>query len=159
MATEFFNEAETPNGEAGGQSDGSKLRAQLEAALKSNKDMQAKLSTYEVREFLGGKQLDLVKPEELAGVDPTKWDETATRIQTERTEMQKDLLRRALTAQGLDQETVDQMVAGTVTSTAQADEAQAINRVRQAGSVAATPPLAVDPNKLHGLDAITAGLK
>lgn len=159
MTTEFFSEDEQSAGGEGGQSDGGKLRAQLEAALKSNKELQGKLSTYEVREFLGGKKLDLVKAEELAGVEPTKWEETATRIQTERTELQQTLLRQGLAQKGFSEEDIESIVSGVVTSPTEVEEAKATDRVRQVGGLAATPPLPVDPSKLHGLEAIRAGLK
>ena len=149
---QFFDEGS--NQEQG--TEGGRLRAQLEEALQVNKQMKSKLTGYEVQAFLGSGQFDLVKPDDLSGVDPSKREETAKEIQADRQEQQRTLLKSALSKQGFDEETIEQMVNGEVAANPDQGAAEATQRIRDVGRFSAQPPPKVDMTRVTGIDAIRA---
>lgn len=136
------------------------LRSKLEAALKENRKLQSDVNQFRAKETLAAKGFDLVKPEDLNGVKPDEIEARAEQIQNERKQLQQDLLRDALKKQGYDGEALDEMLSGfAADKSAETTEAEQVAQARALGHAAGKPAPLVDTSKLHGLDAIRAGLK
>lgn len=143
-----------------GQADGGKLRRKLEKALEDNRKLAERVRTHEVKQVLTEKGFDLVTPDDLSGVDLDEIEAKAAEIQERNQKLQGDLLRKALQAKGFEGEDLDEMVesiAGAKTAE-QADE-DATKRAQSLGRVDSTTSPRVDPSKLHGIDAISAGIR
>lgn len=153
MAGEF--DEEDLDGQAGGP-----LRAKLEEVLSTNKTLTEQLGIYQARDLLVEKGFDLVKAEDLKGVTPDKFEETAAKIQQDRRELQESLLRDALERQGFSGEELDDAVKRMVSEQSrETADAEATRRARLAGAAEGTPIPRVDPSKLHGYDAIRAAVE
>lgn len=154
MAIEF-QEDEDLGGQSGGQ-----LRAKLEEALQTNKALAEENTLYKARDVLTEKGFDLVKAEDLKGVAPDKIEEHASKLQQDRKTLQENLLRDALSKQGFEGDELDAALQRMVGEQTQAsEEAEATRRVREAGSVQGSPVPRVNPEKLHGYDAIRAAME
>lgn len=154
-----FGEPDDGADDEGSQS-GGKLREKFEQALATNKELTDKLTTYEAKDFLADKAFALVKPEDLQGVTPDKFEEHATKVQQDRQALAEEVLRASLTAKGYDGDELDDLLAQMVRiETPNQEQAEATRRIRAAGSVEGLPVPRVDPSKLHGFDAIAAGIE
>lgn len=152
MAVEF-------NEDENGQETGGQLRQKLEAALSTNRKIEDELQAFRAKELLSEKGLDLVKPEDLKGVDPSNLESRASEIQTERRALQENLLRQALAKQGLEGEALDELVGELVgQKTTNTEDAETVGRMRQVGGIGEVLPR-VDPSKVQGYDAIRAGIE
>lgn len=144
--------------ETGGGGKG--LRSQLERTIATNQVLTEELSSYKAKDFLAESGFSLVKPEDLKGVDASQFEEHAAKVHEDRRALQEDLLRDVLRKQGLAGDDLDdaleQMIAENVTPSTR--EAEATQRARALGSAEATPIPKVDVSKVHGFDAIAAGL-
>jgi hypothetical protein len=157
MAT--FTDDLNDDGE-GGQ-DGKGLRKQLEAALAANRQLQEQLSTFQAEKVLSDKGFTLVKPEELKGVAPDQIEAHAQKLQTERAALQQELLKDALTKLGIevDGDALEDVVAGAAPKNTETTEADAASRIRGLGRQDTRPVTPINPDKLHGFDAIRAGIE
>lgn len=131
------------------QEDGKTLRRKLEAALVENRKLKAE-------QVLATGTYGLVKPDDLAKVEPDKVEEVAKKLQEEREGIQKSLIRETFAKRGLEGEELDAAVAEFLSEPASdEDKVDTIAQVtRQGGS---RPPVGVNKN-LHGIQAIEAGL-
>lgn len=158
MAT--FTDDLNDDGE-GGQ-DGKGLRKQLEQALAANRQLQEQLSTFQAEKVLNEKGFTLVKPEELKGVAPDQIEATAQKLQAERATLQQELLKDALTKLGIevDGDALEDVVAGAAPkNTETTTEADSASRIRGLGRQDTRPVPPINPDKLHGFDAIRAGIE
>ena len=152
MPVEFETESEETQ-ETG--TTGKGLRGQLEAQLAANKALADKLRSYEVLETVG--KFDLVSADDLEGVEAEDLEQRATEIQTERTALRVQVAKDLLKAQGVDEADLDSKVTDLLAGSE--DATQAFARVRQTAEVAGNPTPAVNPESLHGIAAIAAGVK
>lgn len=139
---------------------GGKLRAQLEQTISTNKELTREVNTFKAEKYLAEKGLTLVKPEDLADVDPSKWDEQAAKVQEDKQALETEILRGVLQRQGLEGDELDEALAQMVSGppTKDEEEAEQFRGVRDLGSLAGSPVQRVDHSKLHGFDALEAGL-
>lgn len=156
MTNSLLDDEELGEGTGGG-----KLRAKLEESLEAQRALTERLSTYEAREYLEGKDdLSLVKPEDLKGVAAHERDAKAQSVQQERQTLQEELLRDALQRQGLEGDDLADALAELVAEhTQHSEDAEKSRRMRSAGNVDAKPAPRVDTSKLSGFDAIRAGVE
>lgn len=142
------------NDEQGGE-DAKGLRKQLEAVLAQNR-------TLTIEKVLREHELPLVKAEDLAGVkDLDKIEERAKAIQTERVQLQETLVRDIFRRKGIEGDDLEAMVkefVGTQPPTADED-AEALERARALRSSTSGPAPLVNPENVHGRDAIAMGVK
>lgn len=141
----------------GGDSSGKGLRAQLEAALKRNRNLEAKVRKTELSELLTTKGFDLVKADDLAGVEDSELETRAKKIQDERIELQAELLRKALGSTGLEGDDLEALVTQTIASR-KPEVADTVGRVKNLSGVPGTPASLIDSDQLHGRSAIEFGL-
>lgn len=140
--------------------DAGTLREQLEEALAESKEARQELHRYKVREVLESEGFDLVKAEDLEDVKLSKVKDKAAEIQSQRQGQQEELLRKALEARGIEGEDLEDLVSGLRSRRDEEDEeVQALKRARQATGAPARPVPSVNPDKLHGYDAIRASFK
>jgi|SRR5579884_2612469 len=136
-----------------------RLRQMYEEAISQNRELAEKVTLYSAKEVLVEKGFDLVKPEDLKGVEPTKFEERAAELQKEREAQANDLLRAALLKRGVDESEVDSMLSALAgEQQAQTETAQAAARIGSVGRIEGNVEPLVNPNQLHGYDAILAGL-
>lgn len=126
------------------------LRAKLERALVENRTLKAE-------KILSAGAFDLVKPEDLAKVDTDKLEEAAQKLQEERAEIQKGLIRDTFAKRGLEGDDLDAAVNEFLGEPA--DGEVAIDRITSTASIGGARPALVNPSKLTGLAAIEAGLE
>lgn len=156
MAT--FTDDDIIDDEEGAQG-GKGLRKQLETALSQNRQLQERLGAYEAEKVLAAKGWDLVKPEELKGVAPDQIEAHAEKLQNERLTLQETLLKAALAKFGIEEDALEDAVAEVVgRQSADTDGAAQVQRIRSLGRSDTRPVPSVNPDKLHGIDAIRAGL-
>lgn len=136
------------------QMTGGALRERLEESIRQGRQMQTELTAYRAKDVLAEKGFDLVKPEDLKDVTPEKIEARAQEIQAERETLQQELLTKALEKQGFKGDELDEMVQAAVAQRdASQSKAEAVGRVRSLGN-GGTPIPDVDPEKLHGFDAM-----
>jgi hypothetical protein len=147
------------------QESGSSLRKKLEEALGTNKKLASELASVKAREVITTKGLDLVEPDDLAGVSLDDLEERAQQLQEQRLGVVRRYMERQLASQGLDGEDLSAAVEAALSGSPGADaeggdaeEMERFARVRQLGSVGGTPVPAQNLDKLHGYEAIEAGL-
>lgn len=139
---------------------GGKLREKLEQSIAEIKRLNGELSTFKAKDFLVEKGLSLVKPEDLTGVDPDKFEEHAAKVQEDRRALQESLLREVLERQGYEGDELDVALAQMAgEKTKDSEDAEATRRMRAAGSAEGTPVPRVDPSKLIGVDAMRAAFE
>lgn len=154
---DFF--ADIDDDDEGGQS-GGKLRQKLESVLRENGDLKGEVSRYKARDVLTEKGFTLVKPEDLDGVAASDIEAKAQTIQQERQKQQEDLLRDALGRKGYEGDELEEMLADMIDDTTKGtEEADQSRRVRSLGRVESKPVPRVDPSRVHGYDAIKAGIE
>lgn len=135
------------------------LRAKLEEALASNASLTEKLSVHEVKGVLEAKGYHLVRPEDLRGVPLQEVESKAEAIQKDRLEMQQQLTVDALTKLGIDPAEIERLTTESAQRDQEPPEAEQLRRVRGLGRLGGEPAHGVDTTKLHGLNAIRAGMK
>lgn len=135
------------------------LRGKLAAAAKRERALTEELHGLKVKDVLTVKGFSLVKPEDLKGVDLDKVEAEAERIEKERQTLQESLLRDALKRRGFEDDELDEMVKGLAgQEAAETEDAKAISRIKGLGTLDSKPVPARNPEKLHGDEAIMAGL-
>jgi phosphopantothenoylcysteine synthetase/decarboxylase len=141
------------------QLSGGALREKLEEAIKQNRELQTEVTSHRAKDVLEAKGYDLVKPEDLSGVSADKLEARAKEIQAEREALQTELLTKALEKQGFAGKELDEILAEAVGQReAATPTAQAISRARSLGT-GGDPVPEVNAEKLHGFDAVRAGLE
>lgn len=134
------------------------LRAQLEQALSTNRQLADENSTMKTEKVLTAKGFSLVKPEDLKGVAAADVEAKAKTIQEEREKLQSDLLRAALQSRGIEGDDLEDMLSEMVTTSPEDETVEATKRVRSLSGVESRPAPRVDMTKLHGEQAIEAAL-
>jgi hypothetical protein len=155
MPTDFSSEElDRVEREEGGKG----LRQRLEDALRENRTISQELAQRRSREVISEQGLSLVKPEDLEGLSADELEEKAQAIQLERSEAQVQLARDVFAKKGLDGDELDAAVREflSVEEGIDDDPYQRVRQVTQAGGQVVP---AVNEQKLHGIDAIKAGLK
>jgi hypothetical protein len=146
--------------------DGKGLRARLEAALADRRALQDKVVTLTSEKVLGQGGYDLVSADDLKGVKPEDIESTAKRLQDERTETAKNVVRSRFASQGLEGEELEAAVSGffgsteppaTGTDESADPDLEALSRARSVPAGRPTP--VVDPSKLHGAEAIAYAIE
>ena len=139
MAVEYVNREDLDDAPlTGGQ-----LRQKLEDALKSNRELAAKVHTYTVKDTLAAGGFQLVRPEDLNGVPLERVEERAKEIETTRQTEQQELLRKALVSRGFDEATIEQIVEDGALPAADPGTAS-IGRIRGLANIGEGTP-AKDP--------------
>lgn len=154
MATFTFEDEEIDEGE---QQSGGALRKQLEETLKINRQLAARLAKADAVTLLADKGFTYVKPEDLEGVDPDKIEATAAKIQEERQALREEVLRDVLAGQGLEGDELTDRIADMAGT--RDEDADAADRIRTVGRSEARSVPTINPEKLHGFDAIKAGIE
>lgn len=126
------------------------LRAKLERALVENRTLKAE-------KILKEGSFNLVKPEDLAKVDTDKLEEAAQKLQEERAEIQKGLIRDTFAKRGLEGDDLDAAVNEFLGEPA--DGESVIDRITETASIGGQRPPVVNASKLTGIAAIEAGLE
>lgn len=140
--------------------EGGALRKKLEDALARDASSREELRSYRIKDKLTELNLNLVKPEDLAGTELEKIEDRAKEIQAERAELQKVLLRDALVKQGITGDQLEEQVAAfSARASQESPEAEAIARAQSLGSLGSETVPTQDDSKLHGIDAIKGGLE
>ena len=141
------------------QLDGRGLRSKLEEALGQNRQMSERLAELEAREVLQANGFDLVKPEDLKGIPAAEVKTRAEKIQQERVQLQDELLRKALERQGYKGEELEDAMQDLARNRAQSKGgSEVLARARSLGE-GGEMITDVNPEKVHGYDAIRAGLE
>lgn len=136
---------------------GKGLRRILEDAIAETREVRKENVRLRSRDVIQEQGLSLVKPEDLEGVSSDELVERAQAVQEERLSAQKDLARDVFARKGLEGEELDKAVEEFIAAPEGADDAY--QRVRSVASAGGTVVPVVDSTKLHGIDAIKAGLK
>ncbi len=89
---------------------GSELRKKYEEALGEVKKLSKENLTFKAASLIGEKQFTLVKPEDLAGVDPDKLEAEAQRIHSERRDQQKEIVKDLFARQGYEEDELETLV-------------------------------------------------
>lgn len=105
---------------------GSALRAKLEAEIAKNK------ATAEVLASVVASSHKYVKPEDLAGVDPTQLVEKATEIEAKRAAEREELLREVLQERGLADEKLEEIIGSKSESDGAADRIASLGQLNGA---------------------------
>lgn len=137
--------------------DAAGLRKQLAKLGGQLKTATDELATYQSKEFLAEKKFDLVEASDLQGVPADEREQRAQELQTQRHGQQEKLLRSALKDRGMDEEAIEEMVAGTlgeVPPPAGQQEAEQFGRARELAGSQSQPNPIVDPRQLHTEDAL-----
>lgn len=155
MAEHSFSDGNT--GDEGAELDGKGLRAKLEQEIAERRKAEGELRTYKVKDFLAEKGLTLVKPEDLGDVALDKVEERALAIQAERQQLKESLVRDIFSSQGIDGDDLEAAVKEFIGQrSAESEEAEATQRVRSLQSKDSKPTPLVNPENVHGYDAIRA---
>jgi plasmid stability protein len=143
------------------ESTGRGLRSRLEAVLQENRQLSHRLERFEATEFLREKGFTGVKPEQLVGQPKEKWEELATQLQSEYDGLKEQVAREILRAQGITGDDLEEALKEfvKVRTADKSAEAEARQRVRQAGQVDSGPAPVVDTRRLDPLEMIRVGLK
>lgn len=137
---------------------GSSLRRKLEETLDKNRDLTTKLTGLTAKSLIEEHGHNLVKPEDLEGVDLSEMSDTAERLQQERSSQQADLARDMLARQGLAGDELDKAVTDFLSPEATGRGTAAHGRAREVAAIGGTAAPLVNPDALHGLDAIEFAL-
>jgi hypothetical protein len=142
-----------------GDEDATGLRKQLGKLGKENKALSEKLARFELKDMLTSKGFDLVKPDELVGVDVDQREKRAEELQTERRGMQEELLRKALGPMVEDTDALEGMVNDLLGKRSeQSEQAEQFGRAKELSGLESLQNPIVDPRQLHTEDAITYAL-
>lgn len=140
---------------------GSELRRKLEEALEENRVLREQNLGYTARALIQEKGYTLVKPEDLQGVSVEDLGTRAEQLQQERLDHEAGVARKLLERQGLQgdalEDAVRSLLAGTAPAPVAAPEPDAWDRARSLHEVSGAPVPVVNPENLHGLDAIEFG--
>lgn len=149
---------------AGGDSESGKgLRKRLTAVLDENRELRKEVVTSKAAALIASKGYDLVEVKDLAEDTPIDQIEAKLEsLQKDRTDILAKGLRLQFAKQGVAEDEIEAQVtdflAGRVTSDTPDPEAEQFERVRELAGIAGTPVPMVNTSKLHGGDAIRAGL-
>lgn len=154
----FNDEDEQPTGSA--------LRQKLEEALGQNKALASELAKLKARDVITTRGLDLVEPDDLAGVSVDQLEERAQALQEQRLGVVRRYMERQFRSSGLDGEDLDAAVEaalkgdgpGVAEGGDDPEIVERFSRVRELGSVGGRPAPVQNLDKLHGFDAIEAAL-
>lgn len=137
------------------------LRTRLEAQIEANKGLTSALAAERTARVLASGTYALVKPEDLTGVPVDEIEAKVAALQAERHETQLGLIKDVLRRNGVPDDQLDQqatdMLAGTAAQVAPAPVSSGWGTALSAAQGGEPAPL-VDASKLHGSDAIAAGL-
>lgn len=144
------------------QEDAKGLRGRLERAERENRKLKEQITVQTAQRLLADKGFDLVKPEELKGIDLKDLESKAEALQNERLDNARSVVRSRFMRQGLEGEDLEAAVDdffGAPAPVTQEDrdfeEASAVARARQLPAGTSAPRIPAD---VHGFDAITAAL-
>ncbi len=137
---------------------GSTLRRKLEETLDKNRELTDELTGLRAKSLIEEHGHHLVKPDDLSGVELSEMADKAEALQQERTAQQADLARDMLARQGLAGEELDKAVADFL-NPASGQTTAAHSRAREVAAIGGDPTPLVNPDALHGLDAIQFGLQ
>lgn len=135
MTTEASSEEGTESGGA--------LRDKLEASIADNRALREALAT----EVVGG--FKYVKPEDLADVAPGDLRTRATEIEEQRAAERREVLQAELTARGLDEQKIEELLNGAGAPQGGAPPQQA-SKPKLDGNVG-SPPARPKPGEGDGL--------
>lgn len=137
---------------------GSTLRRRLEETLDRNKALTTELTGLKAKSLIEEHGHRLVKPEDLDGVEPDQMADRAQALQEERQTQQVDLARDMLAQRGLAGDELEAAVADFLSPSSGQDTA-AFGRVKETSAVGGNAARLVNPDALHGLDAIEFALQ
>lgn len=149
------------------QPTGSGLRQKLEETLSQNKALASELAKLKARDVITSKGLDLVEPDDLAGVSVDQLEDRAQQLQEQRLGVVRRYMERQFRTSGLDGEDLEAAVeaalkgGGPGVGAEGGDDPEVVERfarVRELGSVGGVPAPVQNLDKLHGFDAIEAAL-
>lgn len=142
--------------------DGSKLRKQLEATLKENRELKTNVVRYRTKEVISEGKYSLVKPEDLEGIDVDKLEDRAKELQTQRFNQRESMAKEIFASQGYEDDDLDtavkQFLGGEAPAPTQDPDAEKFERVRSLGNVNSQPLGRKTPSDLTGLAALEHGL-
>jgi hypothetical protein len=126
-------EIDTIEAEEGGRG----LRARLESALAENRTLDTENASFKAISVLEEHELNLVQPDDLAGVAASDMEEKAKALQVERVEGQKLLARSVFEQKGLTGDELDSAVNDflSVPEASGAKEGSSYERLRSVGRI------------------------
>lgn len=141
----------------------SKLRERLSELGGQNKQMAAELAQYKAGDVIVTQGYMYVQPEDLADVPLEQLEERAAALETERATVFEGVVRRQLTAAGVEDGDLDKRVSEFLASDRPAgadrersEDADAFRRARSMGPGGAPP--ARNPDSMSTMDKLRAGL-
>lgn len=139
---------------------GSTLRQKLEAALAENASLKTTLGVSMASQVIREKGFTHVKPDDLKGVDLEHIEARAEAIQQEKQKFLEESLKATFQAQGIsDDEELTQRVQAVLGPQAAQEVAEAAAYGRVQSVVGGTPAPVVNPNQVHGREAIRVALE
>ena len=144
--------------------DGHGLRGRLERELREKRNLEAQIVSMKAKEILAENGFDLVKPEDLKGAKLEELESKAKALQDDRLNTARAVVRNRLERQGLEgddlEAAVDEFFGGEAPKTReQFDDEDAAAGRRARTLPVGNPAPRGDPDRLHGFDAIAAGLQ
>lgn len=138
---------------------GKGLRRKLEEALKENRQLRGVAVSAEAAKVIGEKKLSLVKAEDLSGVELDQLEAKAVELQEQRIAERTEVIKGVFASKGLDGEDLDTAVEDFLGGSGEAaQEDSPWSAVHEASAADGKPAPAVDPSKLHGVQAIEFAL-
>lgn len=138
---------------------GKGLRKLLEEALKETGQLRSVAAGAEAQRVIGEKGYNLVKAEDLSGVAVDDIPTKAAELQEQRVTERTNVVRGVLAGKGLEGEELDAAVEDFLGGSDQAaQEDSPWGAVHESAAADGTPVPAVDPTKLHGVQAIEFAL-
>ena len=138
---------------------GSTLRRKLEEALDRNRELTTELTGLKAKSLIEEHGHSLVKPGDLESVDLSEMADVAERLQSERSDQQADLARDMLARTGLDGDELDKAVDDFLSPEGPSRGSAAHGRAREVAAIGGNAAPLVNPDALHGLDAIQFALE
>lgn len=137
-----------------GTESGGALRDKLEASIADNRALREALATQVVSGF------KYVKPEDLADAAPGDLQSRATEIEEQRTAERREVLQAELSARGLDEEKIEELLNGADDASQGGAPPQQTPKPKLDGNVGSPParPKPGEGDGLYGLSRIRAAL-
>jgi len=140
-----------------GQREGGKgLRKWAEAVQKETRSTMGELATLKADKVIQEHGYHLITAEDLTGVPLADLEAKAEALEGEKLESQRELARDMLTRKGLAGDDLDRAVDEFLQPAP--DDAKARERAAAAARAGGVPTPMVNPQELHGIEAIRHGL-
>lgn len=142
--------------------DGKGMRNRLESALREKRALEAEVVALKAKDVIASKGYDLVTAEDLKGVKADDLESAAERIQGQKLEAARSVVRTTFAKQGYEGDDLEDAVKaffGEGAGATQEDDKDfgALSRAHRVP--AGDPAPRINPDKLTGEDAIAAGLE